>query len=700
MNRKECMLEEFGNRFGVYKQKNIVFYLKEFNPTPYFNKYSDFKFIGIMDNYINYGSAFDKEILSYERAVELQTEMIIIASEPVYFEVIRKRIAGFCRQNHILLFTIDGTRLSVERSIVCDESVYFNLNAEWVKEKINTYNVISFDVYDTLLMKRVLSNMDLYELIADQIRKKENISFDFSKMRMLSQKELENSKIYVTLELIYKRIKEKTGITSECAEQLMNMERDLNKQLTIPRYEMLKLFQYAVSKGKRIFLVEDSYLSRSDMETLLKEHGIVGYEKLLLSCEEKKMCLFRKLLKYTDNRILYIGTAYEQELNLPKSANIDICRILSVEDMLSLSVYGQRKSPDRLYEKLKWGLFAAKIFNSPFALFHTSGRGKISKTEDIAYLFVAPLVMDFMFWFVKKVKEDEIDEILFGARDGYLVEKLYQLMIEQTDMDNCPHGIYFWTSRLICTMTALFTAEDIKKACNMPFIGSPEQLLAQRYMLSQEDILKFEEEKYQDTTQYILEHTDKILSKAEQVRKEYLLYGKKCGIHTNKKIAFFDFVASGTCQKSMEKIFQEKFRGYYFYRLFSEDKLQLDISSYIEQNVGIEENSLFMECIFTSSDPAVALVDESGNPLFTNENRTNEEIWYCEKLQNGILDYVNDMTLLMSDFTEIDEKKRDESFLEYLYPDYTIIENELFHKYVIKDEFIGCESHVGRLYRY
>ena len=47
------------------------------------------------------------------------------------------------------------------------------------------------------------------------------------------------------------------------------------------------------------------------------------------------------------------------------------------------------------------------------------------------------------------------------------------------------------------------------------------------------------------------------------------------------------------------------------------------------------------------------------------------------------------------DVTEVND-----DFLDYLYPDFTEIRNEIFHQYIVKDEFMGYESHVGRLYRY
>ena len=109
MDSQTLTLQEFDHRFRRYKDNKIVFYLREYDPTPIFNQYPDYNFIGVMDKYMDSGVAYGKEILSFERVLELQTDLIIIASHPAFYELIRSRIAGFCRNSGIRLFTVDGT---------------------------------------------------------------------------------------------------------------------------------------------------------------------------------------------------------------------------------------------------------------------------------------------------------------------------------------------------------------------------------------------------------------------------------------------------------------------------------------------------------------------------------------------------------------------------------------------------------------
>ena len=96
MDSQSLTIQEFGHRFCRYKDKKIVFYLREYDPTPIFHQYPDYKFIGVMDKYMDSGTAYEKEILSFERVLELQTDLIIIASDPAFYELIRRDWAVYC----------------------------------------------------------------------------------------------------------------------------------------------------------------------------------------------------------------------------------------------------------------------------------------------------------------------------------------------------------------------------------------------------------------------------------------------------------------------------------------------------------------------------------------------------------------------------------------------------------------------------
>lgn len=704
MENSDSFLNEFGNKFRKFKNKKLVFYLNDFNPTLLFQKYRDYHIIGVMDKYTIGGIAYGKEILSYERVLELQADIIVIASEPIYYEIIRRRISEFCRINKIQLYTIDGVRLSVERDFVVSERVYYNLSASLVKRMIDRYQVLSFNIFDTLVMNRVLEETDVYQLIANKLQKTAFNELDFVRWRKQVERELKLIDRY-TLDESYKLLQKKLQLTDEDTDFLLKTEKEVRTNILIPRYEMVDILDYAKKNGKKILLIENTFLPKEYIEELLKQCGIEGYDEILISCRKDHVGNYKRILPYLNEgiRSLHIGQDDISEALAALKGRVSACRILSARDMLTISVYNDYFNEElSYYERLKWGFFSSNLFNSPFALYHTEGRGKVKKAYDISQLYIAPLVLDFMIWLIKEIKKNGPEKILFASRDGYMVQKLYELMVRDLELIGMPEGQYFLTSRLLSVIARMNSAEDIEDALKQVKTENAEDILTQWFLLKKADIKKFDQEKYVNSGEYILDHTSVILNKAKEISGLYKNYGNQFGIKDCDKIGIFDFVASGTCQLHLNSIFDKNFEGYYFYRLQSEDsrKQKLNIKSFITDNKMIEENSLFMECIFTSPDATVLGFDEKGRPIYAGETRSQEEIDYCMELQKGILDYAKQMVYMLDDINAVNIEEKSDYFLNFLHTGYTVIENEMFKNYVVRDEFIRCESHVGNMYRF
>lgn len=86
-----------------------------------------------MDGYRTDGSIYEKKILSYQEVIALQIDMIIIVARPNITELIRNRIAAFCKKNSIVLFSADGKKLNIKMNKLDNE--YFPLVENYYKIK-------------------------------------------------------------------------------------------------------------------------------------------------------------------------------------------------------------------------------------------------------------------------------------------------------------------------------------------------------------------------------------------------------------------------------------------------------------------------------------------------------------------------------------------------------------------------------------
>lgn len=65
----------------------------------------------------------------------------------------------------------------------CDKEAakYYKKSKEELKKELQQYDAISFDVFDTLIMRRILNPEDIFEMVDARIRIKKIYITDFKK---------------------------------------------------------------------------------------------------------------------------------------------------------------------------------------------------------------------------------------------------------------------------------------------------------------------------------------------------------------------------------------------------------------------------------------------------------------------------------------------------------------------------------------
>lgn len=184
---------------------------------------------------------------------------------------------------------------------------------EQIKQKIDEKDVISFDVFDTLIQRNVKKPEDIYNLT----EKKYNVNSvlqisDYKKTRICAEKAARKNSLKeeVTLSEIYKMI----DIDDPIRQCLMNMEREIEFASTFPKPKGRELYEYAVQEGKKIVIISDMYLDRKLIGRILEKNGYRGYCELFVSSEygvkKKTGHLYDKVIAqmgYEPKQMLHIG---------------------------------------------------------------------------------------------------------------------------------------------------------------------------------------------------------------------------------------------------------------------------------------------------------------------------------------------------------------------------------------------------------
>ena len=624
-------------------------------------KGDELNIICLLDSYRQEGEIYGYPIMPVERAIRQGVRSILVIARPGSCKVIARKIRDICVENGVTLFDVRGKDLLAENRVIYDFKEVDGVSASTRNELFNAIDkadVVSFDFFDTLVMRKLLSYTDLFEIMERKLLSEGVEIEDFATKRLAIEKQLsvgaapKLSEIYANL----------TG-EPELVEKLTVMEWELDSCEIEIRDGMKDVLEYATSHGKRVFITTDCYYSKEQIKNLIQRLGLDGFEDVLVSSEygtSKSGELFEILKKMVggDLRILHIGDDEYADIDKGREHGIEGFRIYKAEDLYSVfGGLGTEKYVRSLADKVKLGLFLWRVFSDPFLFEKNDGRLSIYDAYDIGFGFVAPMVSDFLIWMIEETRKWGAEKVLLCARDGYLLNKLIKFLPKNLmgGIDYC----YFLTSRVAAIRSGVCSYGDIEYVDGMKFSGDRKHELMARFGISEDEA--------DDSLR-----NDAILRRAEKLRKNYHKYVEKLG-GFGRKIGVFDFVAKGTTQLFLEKICpsDSDIQGFYFLWLESESMKErgLHIEPFyeeIERDGSVIFNHYYiLETVLTSPDAGILEFDEEGEPVYAEETRSKEDLQCILKMQEGVLDYFRELTALLPDINEYDviNKPLDEAFL-------------------------------------
>ena len=229
-------------------------------------------------------------------------------------------------------------------------------------ELIEGNDVISFDVFDTLVMRTVYYNKDVFRIVAENYKEIDH----FYEARIAAERELTESE-YPFIEKIYSAVSEKTGISKVLAGEIADFEILTEKSVIVPRLKMTELFHHCKTLGKKVYIISDMYLHKAQLEEILYKSGVYGYDKLFVSCEyntSKPQNLFDRFLdEVKAKRYLHIGDNTECDIDPALKRGMNAFRVKTAAELWELS--GGEISPD-LETRNRIGALIAGKYNAPF----------------------------------------------------------------------------------------------------------------------------------------------------------------------------------------------------------------------------------------------------------------------------------------------------------------------------------------------
>lgn len=301
-----------------------------------------------------------------------------------------------------------------------------SLSADDFVEKLKQYDVISFDIFDTLIFRPFSEPTDLFYILGMEVG-----NLNFHDLRIAKEWECrqaayrKNGSYEVTLSDIWKRMEEDIGIP---ASEGIALEEKLELSLCYANPFMKEVFLQLEKLGKRLMVISDMYLSQEMLTNLLRRNGYGHFEKIYVSCEygkNKGNGLLFEIAKRNfseETKIIHVGDNETSDVKMARKAGFAALHYPNVNRMsLSYRPYDMSVIIGGAYRGIVNNyLYCGKMFQKqdyPYTFAYEYG-----------FIYGGLFVLGYCNFIHDYCVKNGIDKILFLSRDGDILKQVYDFL--------------------------------------------------------------------------------------------------------------------------------------------------------------------------------------------------------------------------------------------------------------------------------
>ncbi len=673
--------EEFIKQFQGEKEKKIVLYGIGQYTAALLPELSDFHIIGLMDgDASNIGKMiYGYKILSREEA-EKSADLIIINTSSFYWEMIYSRLEDI----RIPVYYANGSRAyKKESSYVIRESL--KLSFDEMKRHIDCNDVISFDFYDTLVMRLVYSPRDVLKITELRAGNEVENPIPFCELRNKAEAALMGEEY--TLDDVYQHMVEERNIEKDTCERLKALEIDTEKTLTIARRDMVKLYDYAVQKKKEVYILSDMYLSKEIIKDIAHKCGIaIDDEHLWISCELKKSKkngamwkLFAK--KVAGRKALHFGDSLIGDEQQPQKAGISSLHIPNAIELLENCVLAKGiPYINSIHSSMAMGILLNELFNSPFVFHKADNIFRIDSCRTFGKCIFGDVILTFLLKIFSEISKQEIGNLVFFARDGYFLQQNFALLCGEVGV-NIPTS-YLYVSRRAILCAASDDKEAYERLMMSDYNGSFGNYLKERFDVSiKEDdthsnVICSMPNDYQNVKDWMVLYQEEIQQNLVEFRKCYRKYLGR--FDWEKKTAIVDICYTGSIQYWLSKIIDKRITGFYFVADLSDanefNKVNPMIACFQSktdlkaEKSQIWKNHKIVESLYTAPYGTIQSIDRYGNPRVFSSGNNQRHFIEREEMNGGINEFISEYVRLVKKMgLDVNDIAIDSKFTDVLF---------------------------------
>lgn len=338
---------------------------------------------------------------------------------------------------------------------------------EAYKEQIDHAEIVSFDIFDTLITRRVSNPSTVFDLVEHQHSQNESAVLG-----------LFNERMRVAGAVLGKYNGQRDDISIDEIYESMpffrdsSLEKSVEIDIVVPHPLGLKLYNYAREQGKRVIIVSDMYLDEVTIVAMLTKCGFYQWDKLFLSStfglKKDTGRLFGAVLDYARSlnvgsaQILHIGDNWEGDVSRAKAAGLRAIRFIPLYDKST------RKFPLGRIREQKLSQIG-RIWND-----FTTQAAKLWAERDrdaardfytaLGFEVTGPLASMMAMYVRTQADKLGIGKIVFMARDGRIIKKAFETLFRKEIDAGKYEIIYAHLSRAVvvpATLRTPLTSSDL-----------------------------------------------------------------------------------------------------------------------------------------------------------------------------------------------------------------------------------------------
>ena len=290
---------------------------------------------------------------------------------------------------------------------------------ERLARRLMEYDVISFDVFDTLLFRPFSRPEDLFYIVGQKLD-----YLDFRRIRMEAEaREREEHRRRsgsgeISLSDIYQRLEREAGIP---AGEGMRTEEETERALCFANPYLLEVFRILRQKGKRLIALSDMYLPEKTVRSMLEKCGFSGMEDCFVSCEygcsKSDGGLYERVKKKLGaGNCIHIG---DNRISDGENAGKAGWDSLLYQNVNTAGLSFRASEMSAVAGSVYRGLANAHLRN---------GLKARSRDYECGFLYGGILALGYCQFIHEYTIAHGIGRILFLARDGDILSRVYRLL--------------------------------------------------------------------------------------------------------------------------------------------------------------------------------------------------------------------------------------------------------------------------------